>query len=63
MADRPPILLLPEGYEFNDKQEDLLKDMGRLYKMNELVRDSCTHFFQWRRIMRSHMELSLLLEG
>lgn len=43
LTRQPPILLLPEGYEFADGQATILKDMGRLYKANELVSFNSMH--------------------
>ena len=38
LEQQPPILLLPEGYEFAEGQVEILAEMGKLYKLNELVK-------------------------
>jgi hypothetical protein len=40
LSSQPPILLLPEAYGFAEGKAEILAEMGRLYKLNELVRAS-----------------------
>ena len=44
LEQQPPILLLPEGYEFAEGQAEILAEMGKLYKLNELVRTPAPTF-------------------
>jgi len=37
LEEQPPILLLPAGYEFAEGEAEILVEMGKLYKLNELV--------------------------
>ena len=41
LTSQPPILLLPEGYDFSGDRNAKLEEMGKLYKANQLVSLHC----------------------
>ena len=40
LEDQAPLLLMPEGYTFLEDKQELLLEMAKLFRINEMVR-SC----------------------
>lgn len=38
LEDQSPLLLMPEGYTFLEDKEELLLQMAKLFRLNEMVR-------------------------
>ena len=60
IEQQPPILLLPDGYEFAEGQAEILAEMGKLYKLNELVSNPPPSFFPLGTVLEAPEKLHMV---
>ena len=60
LTKQPPILLLPEGYDFVEDKAGSLAEMGRLYKANELVSVDVLNDYIVSSLLYLHCHLSVM---